>query len=277
MRSPVASVSASNTQIDYTRTITIELDAKALNLIRERQPQTSIIPMVQNLSDEKWEKDVLARAVADEDSRQRLVTALSQFVEQNKFAGIAVDFEEPTRETQPNLLRFMQELHAAFQPRGWVLVQAVPFDDAEWNYREYSAATDYLMLMAYDEHWAGKIAGSVASQDWYEATLATRMRDLNPAKTIIALGNYGYDWTEGADAKEVSFQEAVINAKDSFAQIQFDPATRNPRYEYDEEDNAHHIVWFLDGVTAFNQMRAASGYNPAGFALWRLGSEDPSI
>lgn len=257
--------------------LSIELDAKALNLIRERRPQTSIIPMVQNLSDEKWENDVLARAVGDEESRQRLVTALSQFVEQNKFAGIAVDFEEPTKETQPNLLRFMQELHAAFQPRGWVVVQAVPFDDAEWNYREYSAATDYLMLMAYDEHWAGKISGSVASQDWYQGTLANRMRELTPAKTIIALGNYGYDWTEGADAKEVSFQEAVIDARDSSAQIQFDPATRNPHYEYDEEDNSHHIVWFLDGVTAFNQMRAASGYNPAGFALWRLGSEDPSI
>jgi len=255
----------------------IELDAKALNLIRERRPQTSILPMVQNLSDEKWEKDLLARAVADEDSRQRLIAALSQFVEQNKFAGITVDFEEPTKETQPNLLRFMQELHAAFQPRGWVVVQAVPFDDAEWNYREYAAATDYLMLMAYDEHWAGKISGSVASQDWFQGTLANRMRELTPAKTIIALGNYGYDWTEGADAKEVSFQEAVIDARDSSAQIQFDPATRNPHYEYDEDDNTHHIVWFLDGVTAFNQMRAASGYNPAGFALWRLGSEDPSI
>ncbi len=257
--------------------LSIELDAKALNLIRERRPQTSIIPMVQNLTDEKWQYDVLARAVADEDSRQRLVAALSQFVEQNKFAGVAVDFEEPTKDTQPNLLRFMQELHAAFQTRGWVVVQAVPFDDAEWNYREYAAATDYLMLMAYDEHWAGKVAGSVASQDWYQGTLANRMRDLNPAKTIIALGNYGYDWAEGVDAKEVSFQEAVINARDSSAQIAFDPATRNPHYEYDEEDNSHHVVWFLDGVTAFNQMRAASGYNPAGFALWRLGSEDPSI
>src|ERR1700681_2763607 len=35
--------------------IEIELDAKALNLIRQKRPQISIIPMVQNLSDEKWE------------------------------------------------------------------------------------------------------------------------------------------------------------------------------------------------------------------------------
>ena len=252
---------------------------KALNLIRQQRPQTSIIPIVQNLTDEKWEKDLLARAVVDEDSRQRLVTALTQFVEQNKFAGVCVDFEEPIKETQPNLLRFMQELHAAFKPRGWVVMQAVPFDDPDWNYRDYSAATDYLILMAYDQHWStGPELGSVAGQGWYETNLAKRMRDLDPAKVIIALGNYGYEWIGGpGSGKEVSFQEAVISAKDSDAKIDFDPITRNPHFEYDEEDESHHIVWFLDGVTAFNQMRAASGYHPAGFALWRLGSEDPSI
>src|SRR4029077_1377817 len=97
---------------------------KALNLFRQQQPQTSIIPILQNLSDEKWEKDTLARAVADEDSRQRLLTALTQVIEQNKFAGVCIDFEEPTKDTQPNLLHFMQELHAAFKSRGWVVLQA---------------------------------------------------------------------------------------------------------------------------------------------------------
>lgn len=250
---------------------------KALNLIRQRRPQISIIPMVQNLTDEKWEKDLLARAIADEASRQNLISALSTYVEQNKFAGICIDFEEPLPESQANLLRFMQELHAAFQPRGWVVVQSVPFSDDEWNYREYAAATDYLLLMAYDEHYAGKEPGSIASQGWYEGLLSKRLTELNPARTIIALGNYGYDWEEGQTAKEISFQEAVIAAHDSEAQIQFDPTTRNPHFDYDESDESHHYVWFLDGVTAFNQMRAASGYHPAGFALWRLGSEDPSI
>ena len=75
------------------------------------------------------------------------------FVEQNKFAGVCIDFEEPKDETQPALLQFMRELHAAFQPKGWLVAQAAPFNDDKWNYREYSAACDYLMLMAYDEHW----------------------------------------------------------------------------------------------------------------------------
>ncbi len=250
---------------------------KALNLIREKRPDLSIIPMVQNLTDETFEKELLARAVVDEPARQRLIDALTSFVEQNKFAGICLDFEEPAPETQPNLLKFVQELHAQFKARGWVLAQAVPFDNVAWNYKDYGAANDYLVLMAYDEHYANKDHGPIASQSWYEERLSKRMRELDPAKTIVALGNYGYDWSEGQNANEVTFQKGLIDARDSEAQIVYDTTSGNPHYEYDEEDESHHIVWFLDGVTAFNQMRAASGYHPAGFALWRLGSEDPSI
>jgi cellulose synthase/poly-beta-1,6-N-acetylglucosamine synthase-like glycosyltransferase/peptidoglycan/xylan/chitin deacetylase (PgdA/CDA1 family) len=36
-------------------------------------------------------------------------------------------------------------------------------------------------------------------------------------------------------------------------------------------------VWFLDGVTALNQMRAAHALGIDTFALWRLGSEDRSL
>jgi cellulose synthase/poly-beta-1,6-N-acetylglucosamine synthase-like glycosyltransferase/peptidoglycan/xylan/chitin deacetylase (PgdA/CDA1 family) len=158
------------------------------------------------------------------------------------------------------------------------VIQAVPFDDPDWHYKDYAAATDYMMLMAYDQHWAGSDPGSVAAQDWYERNIANRMHDLDPAKTIIALGSYGYNWTAGEkNADEVTFQEALITARDSDAKVVFDPATRNPQFEYDEDDGSHHIVWFLDAVTAYNQMRAASGFKPAGFAIWRLGSEDPSV
>jgi len=259
--------------------IATEIHAPALNLIREQRPQTLVLPMVQNLSDEKWETELLTRAIADEPARQRLIAALASFVDQNKFAGICVDFEEPAPEAQPNLLLFMQELHTAFQTHSWLVVQAVPFDDPGWNYQAYAVATDYLMLMAYDQHWAGsEDAGSVAAQSWFENDLAARMREMDPAKTIVCLGNYGYEWIAGAKtATEVTVQEALVTAKESEAEIEFDPESRNPHFDYDEDDGSHRTVWFLDAITAYNQMRAARSFHPAGFALWRLGSEDPSI
>lgn len=249
----------------------------ALNWIRLNRPQTRILPMVQNVIDEKWQADLLARSIADEPHRQLLINSLTSFVQDNRFAGICVDFEEPTTASQPNLLTFMQELHATFAARGLVVVQAVPFDDPDWNYQAYSAASDFLILMAYDQHWTGSDAGPVAAQEWFEQNLIKRMRELNPAKTIVALGNYGYDWNDDNNADEVTFQEALINARESESTPAFDPVTRNPYYEYDEDDQSHHRVWFLDAVTAYNQMRSASGYKPAGFGIWRLGSEDPSV
>jgi cellulose synthase/poly-beta-1,6-N-acetylglucosamine synthase-like glycosyltransferase/peptidoglycan/xylan/chitin deacetylase (PgdA/CDA1 family) len=165
-----------------------------------------------------------------------------------------------------------------FAPKGLTVLQTVPFDDPDWNYQNYAAASDYLILMAYDQHWAGSDAGPIASQAWFEQHLVSRMHQLNPAKTIIALGNYGYDWTDGEkEVDEVTCQKALLTAKESDAKVLFDPDSRTPYFEYDEEDESHHRVWFLDAVTAYNQMRAASGYKPAGYAVWRLGSEDPSI
>ena len=259
--------------------LTTDVHIPALNWIRLNRPQTRILPMVQNVNpDGKWDGALLARTIADEPHRQLLINSLTSFVTDNKFAGICVDFEEPPTESQGNLLTFMQELHAAFSSKGLLVTQAVPFDDGDWNYKAYAAANDYLIVMAYDQHWTGSDAGPVAAQDWFEQHLIARMRELDASKTIIALGNYGYDWNDANNnVAEVTFQEALISARDSSATPSFDSTNRNPYFEYDEDDNSHHEVWFLDAVTAYNQIRAASGYKPAGFGIWRLGSEDPSV
>jgi cellulose synthase/poly-beta-1,6-N-acetylglucosamine synthase-like glycosyltransferase/peptidoglycan/xylan/chitin deacetylase (PgdA/CDA1 family) len=52
----------------------------------------------------------------------------------------------------------------------------------------------------------------------------------------------------------------------------------NPHFEYvDEDAKVRHEVWFLDGVTALNEMRDARQMGIQTFALWRLGEEDGSL
>ncbi|HKC86373.1 MAG TPA: glycosyl hydrolase family 18 protein, partial [Blastocatellia bacterium] len=254
-----------------------EIDPRALDLIRQAKPNTPIIPMIHNSREGKWDVPALTQAVGDDMKRRQVIQALASFVESNRFQGVCVDFEEVPAAAQPNLLRFMRELRGAFQPRGWVVTQTAPFDNSDWDYRAYAAANDYLMLMAYDEHWADSAPGSVAGEPWFEETLARRMSEIAGDRVIVCVGGYGYDWSPGRETAEMTFQEAVLAARDSEAEINFDPVTRNPYFRYREEDNSQHTVWFLDAVTAFNQMRAALKYQPAGFALWRLGSEDPSL
>src|SRR6266540_617878 len=61
-----------------------DVHVPALNFIRQTRPQVRIIPMVQNLIDEKFNSDLLAKNIADEASRQRLISALTSFIEGNK-------------------------------------------------------------------------------------------------------------------------------------------------------------------------------------------------
>ena len=72
-------------------------------------------------------------------------------------------------------------------------------------------------------------------------------------------------------------QDAWLTARDSEADVDFDGDSLNPHIAYLDEHNLQHDIWFLDAVTALNQMRAAQAIGIKTFALWRLGSEDRSL
>lgn len=258
-----------------------DFDQKALELIKQERPGLPVLPLVQNYKNEQWNPDILVKSVSSETARRKLIASLLETVEANGFGGLTVDIEEVPAASQADLFIFVSELHRELQKRNLILAQAVPFDNPEWNYRAYAGVTDYLMLMAYDQHWSTGGAGPIAGEDWFDSILKKRMGELSPAKTIVCFGNYGYNWPDdGGEAETVSFQDSLIAARDSLespAGIKFDLATKNPYFTYDEDDGTTHTVWFLDAVTAYNQIGEARSFNIAGLALWRLGSEDPSL
>ncbi|MEO9077997.1 MAG: glycosyltransferase, partial [Rhodanobacter sp.] len=253
------------------------VDAKAINLIRKQKPSTPILPLLQNASDANWDGPGLARMLANPALRKARIAQIVAFIATNNFQGITIDFEEVPDSSQKDLKSFLTELNDAFDPHGWGIVLSVPFDDASWDYAGYADIVDFVVLMAYDEHWAGKTPGSIAGQEWFERTLEKRMKELDPDQTIVAIGSYGYDWSRGQNAEALTFQDAMDRASDAQVDITFDTATQNPHFSYNEDNGSTHQVWFLDGVTVFNEIHSADEYKPYGYALWRLGSEDPSV
>lgn len=256
--------------------LTTEIDDKALALMRSR-PNLPVLPLIQNSVDDNWDGAGLARLMADPNARADRLKQIVGFLTANKFQGLTVDFEEVPATAQANLKAYLTEMSAAFKPLGLSLALAVPFDDNDWDYKSYASIADYLILMAYDQHWSAGTPGSIAAQDWFETTLDKRMADLDPNHTIVAIGAYGYDWVKGKTATDLTFQEAMQAATDSEATVDFDWTTNNPHFSYVEDDGQTHNVWFLDGVTAYNEIHAADVYQPAGYAVWRIGSEDPSL
>jgi cellulose synthase/poly-beta-1,6-N-acetylglucosamine synthase-like glycosyltransferase/peptidoglycan/xylan/chitin deacetylase (PgdA/CDA1 family) len=163
---------------------------------------------------------------------------------------------------------------------------ATPFADDGYPYRKVQDAADAIVLMAYDQHWGGGDPGPAAAQDWFESALAKRMEEIDPSKTVLALGAYGYDWTlpdpknkAVADktcvpACTILFNEATQRAHDAGAQVEMDENSLNPTFGYQDDAGRKHTVWFLDAPTLFNQIKVADGFRPLGYALWRMGGED---
>ena len=88
----------------------------------------------------------------------------------------------------------------------------------------------------------------------------------------------------------MTFEEAVQTAQDNKdasggedGNVTIDPASLNPYFTYYDDPakpggpEVMHTVWLMDATTAYNQMRAAAPYHALGAALWRLGTEDPSL
>jgi spore germination protein YaaH len=136
------------------------VDDRVLKYIQETKPDIPIVPMIQNMADEKWDGPGLAKLLADPAARQDRLNGIVAFLEANKFQGLTIDFEEVPAKSQKDLQAFLSEMSAAFAEHGLAIVLAMPFDDDDWPYATYAKIADYVLLMGYDQHSDGGASGA---------------------------------------------------------------------------------------------------------------------
>ncbi|HEV2696967.1 MAG TPA: glycosyltransferase [Terriglobales bacterium] len=263
------------------------VDDKVMAFLKSEDTGTEVFPLVNNFDGTNWID--ISEFLNDADARARFRQQIATFLASDKFHGLMVDFEDfPLPKAERGFSDLLNELSQDLHAKGMKLYVSVPAGNDEFPYRAVSKAADGVILMNYDEHYAGEggTPGPVASQDWFTRNLGQAKKVIPIDKLICAIANYGYDWPQRtkkgklpANAKDVnvSVQEAWLDARDSEADVEFDGDSANPHIMYMDENNIQHDIWFLDGVTALNQMRAARRAGIRTFALWRLGSEDRSL
>jgi peptidoglycan-N-acetylglucosamine deacetylase len=238
--------------------------------------------LLNNYDGAVWRVTEMEQMLANPEARQHLVHDVVEYAVQSRQSGIVVDFEEVPLKSQPNFRQFIAELGPGLHGAGLKLMIALPARDDDYDYAFFGRETDAIVLMNYDQHWLTSPPGPIAAQDWFMENLR-QIRDVVPAqKIVVGIANYAYDWTEPEDkkpghAEEFSVEVALLHAHESEAEVEFDSASLNPHYSYDDEHNLTHQVWFLDAVTAYNELRASERLGVQGTALWRLGTADTSI
>jgi peptidoglycan-N-acetylglucosamine deacetylase len=260
------------------------VDDKVMPFLKSEDTGTEVFPLVNNFDGADWVD--ISRFLNDPDARAEFRRQLATFLGSDKYHGLMVDFETFPKKGQPGFLSLLKELSSDLHGRSMKLYVAVPSHNEEWNYAAVAAAADGVVLMNYDEHYPGGQPGPVASQDWFVDNLEFALKVVPKDKLICAIANFGYDWAQrdkagklppGEKDKNQSVQEAWLAARDSEEDVEFDEDYLVPHVSYLDEKNVRHDIWFQDGVTALNQMRASQELGIKTFALWRLGAEDRSL
>jgi cellulose synthase/poly-beta-1,6-N-acetylglucosamine synthase-like glycosyltransferase/peptidoglycan/xylan/chitin deacetylase (PgdA/CDA1 family) len=262
-----------------------KIDAKLMPLIKSTNAQVDVLPLVNNFDPivNEWRSDI-AQMLDSQQGREHFRQELGTFLASDNYKGLTLDIEGFPQEAQPGYRALIAELASDLHQHNQKLYLSVPAANPEYDYGYMAKLVDGLILMNYDQHYPGGEPGAIAGQDWFTQNLVKALKVVPREKIICAIGNYGYDWTTGKKGKpgmagvhNVSVQEAWLEARDSEAEISFDSDLLNPHFTYLDGDNNRHDVWYLDGVTALNEMRAARALGLSTFALWRLGSEDRAL
>jgi peptidoglycan-N-acetylglucosamine deacetylase len=258
------------------------VDDKVMPLIRAEKAQTEVFPLVNNYNpvSKDWIENMgpfFLNPAARANFRQQLET----FLASDQYRGVTLDFEAFPRSAQPGYRALIGELEQDMHNKGMKLYVSVPVNDDDFDYKYIAAHSDGLIVMNYDQHFSVSEPGPIVSQDWFTRNLRQILKVVPPEKVICALAGYGYDWAtpkngKRAEARNLTVQEAWIEARDSESDIDFDSDTLNPRFAFMDGD-VKHDVWFTDAATALNEMRAAQQVGINTFALWRLGSEDRQL
>ncbi len=257
-----------------------ESEKRARQWLSQQPGSLKVYPHVSNYDSRTrtWDAKAVVSLLASAEARQRFIGGVVAYLAEGKFEGVVLDFESLPAQARWDFNTLTRELAERLRQLNCKLLVQVPVDDVAYDYRELATASDGLILMTYDEHGEQGAPGPLAGQGWFESRVDRIARLIPPEKLIVSVGSYGYDWAGHGKAGEISVQEAWELLAEARAQMSFDQRSLNPTFKYRHEgSDADHTVWFLDGVTAFNQIAAAMAAKPAGLALWRLGTEDPSV
>ncbi|MEP6690333.1 MAG: glycosyltransferase [Gemmatimonadaceae bacterium] len=257
----------------------LTIDRKPFELPEAERPQYFLLVSNFDSATKIWDVKSLHHMLTTPAARTFVVNQLARAVLKHGLAGVTLDFENVPPEMHEHILSFERTLRVAMRSLGRrTSVTIVPYLETPLLKR-YAAESDEVILMLYDQHFGGGDPGPVAGQRWYTDKARQMLTVVPPEKAILAVGAYGYDWNDAQPnaATTVTYQEAMTAAKESDASIQFDSVSLNPYVSWTEEDSTDHVVWFLDAPTMYNEILAGSALGAAGHAIWRLGSEDPSI
>lgn len=239
-----------------------------------RQHHVWTFALVQNMAG----SPVFARLLGDPVARRRAIANMLTLVEANGFNGVNLDWEGIAAADRTAFSGFVRQLASVMHRHGYYVTLSVPAETGNqphnawtggYDYRALGRFADLLIVMAYDQHWAGGSPGPIASSGWVESVLNYAISVVPPKKIILGVPGYGYDWSGQGGAVPLSYSQARL------LESRYSHSTAN-HFAY-VQNGQPHSVWFENTQSFLRKIQLVAGYELKGIALWRLGIEDPKM
>lgn len=215
-------------------------------------------------------------------ARKKLIASLMKDAQTYGFDGINLDVEGIKASAGPHYVQFIRELSVDCRKAGLVLSidSYVPASySAFYNWAEQGRVADYVVMMGYDEHFAGGEAGSVASIGYERQGITDLLKQVPKEKLISAIPFYTRIWKE--DASGTSSQSVGISsAKEWVETNQVELYWKEDLGQYYgelEKDGVNYEIWMEEERSLELKMQLIRDNGLAGVACWRLGLEPADV
>ena len=233
--------------------------------------------------------------------RETLITQLIAEALRVGVDGINVDFEKISDECGEHYIEFIRELSVKCRQNGLVLSvdNYVPKSfNTQYDRKEQGIVADYVVIMGYDEYYAGSPeAGPVSSYNYVKEGITETLKQVPAEKVISGIPFFTRLWKEtpkteeelksdkGTDAEQYSAtveSEAygMDNAQAVVKQAGVDTTwdkKAGQNYATWEADGSKYEIWLEDSKSIEAKLKLMKKYKLAGTAEWSLGQESSGI
>lgn len=239
-----------------------------------------IIPTIHNVAD-------FSAVVALLSNPQRRSFHIQNIVDEvlaRNYDGIDIDYEALDSSLREEFSAFIKELGEALHAHGKMLTVAVHAKDSDYGglggYQDWQVIGQYadrLRIMTYDYHWRGGGPGPVAPRYWVQAVADYARSVVDPAKVVIGIPFYGYDWAPGGGARALPWsdiEDVIRDYRPVVNQMQRDNEGRLVDESYFFYGGSRQ-VWFMTDSGLEAKLEIVQALDLAGIAIWQLGYEKP--